>query len=195
MVLSQVWATAEAASQGIPAFGTRKGPHSLILLATQAQAAVQAQPKALEIVREAAQEASQPRCRRNPAPELAFYRKYTEAILRRYMKLSLEVGRVPSLLGRELFRGNISHGRVTSFEDVVIFVHDVDQCLNKLSPGQQHLVRRIALQEYTQSETSAMLGISLRTVVRRYTETLDALTRMLLDKRMLSPKEESGGGV
>ena len=44
-----------------------------------------------------------------PKLELAFYRKYTEAMLRRYLRLSMEVGRVPSLMGREMFRGHVSH--------------------------------------------------------------------------------------
>lgn len=39
-----------------------------------------------------------------PRVELAFYRKYTEGMLRRYLRLSMNSGRVPSLLGRELFR-------------------------------------------------------------------------------------------
>ena len=33
------------------------------------------------------------------APELAFYRKYTEGMLRRYVRLSMEAGRAPSLAG------------------------------------------------------------------------------------------------
>jgi hypothetical protein len=54
------------------------------------------------------------------APELAFYRKYTEGMLRRYVRLSMEAGRAPSLLGREMFRGKVTSYRVHSFEDVVI---------------------------------------------------------------------------
>lgn len=120
-----------------------------------------------------------------------FYRKYTEAMLRRYVTMSMEAGRVPSLLGRELFRGNVTHYNVKSFEDVVIFVHDVEKCLAKLGSGQQHLVRRIALQEYTQGETAAMLGLSLRTVVRNYSDAIDRLTRIFLEKGMLQPLSAS----
>lgn len=120
-----------------------------------------------------------------------FYRKYTEAMLRRYITMSMEAGRVPSLLGRELFRGNVTHYKVHSFEDVVIFVHDVENCLDKLGKGQQHLIRRIALEEYTQGETAAMLGVSLRSVVRNYTDALDRLTRLFLEKGMLQPLSAS----
>ncbi len=123
-------------------------------------------------------------------PELAFYRKYTEGMLRRYMRLSMEAGRAPSLLGREMFRGKVTNYRVHGFDDVVIFVHDVDRCMAKLDEEQQHLIRRIALQEYTQGETATILGLSLRTVVRRYAEALDRLTGIFLERRLLEPQKE-----
>ncbi len=121
------------------------------------------------------------------SPELAFYRKYTEGMLRRYMNMSMESGRVPSLLGKEMFRGRVTNYRVQSFEDVVIFVHDVGKCLRKLSTFQQLLIERIALQQYTQGEAAAMLGLSLRTVVRRYGRTLDELTAIFLANGLLEP--------
>ncbi|MDE1176732.1 MAG: hypothetical protein PW789_08990 [Edaphobacter sp.] len=120
-------------------------------------------------------------------PELAFYRKYTEALLRRYTRLSMESGRAPSLLGREMFRGNVTHYKVEGFDDVVIFVHDVEQCLKLLSPDEVYVLRRIAIQEYTQAETAAMLRLPIRTLVRRYDRALDALTRIFLDRRLLKP--------
>lgn len=130
-----------------------------------------------------------------PRPELAFYRKYTEAMLRRYMRLSLSVGRMPALLGHDAFRGKMSTYRVTSFEDSVIFVHDVEKCLKKLDSFSQQLIRRISLQEYTQGEAAGILRISLRTVVRRYGETIDTLTQVFIDHRLLDidPMDESSG--
>lgn len=124
-----------------------------------------------------------------PAPraELAFYRKYTEALLRRYLRMSTETGRVPSLLGRELFRGNVSHYRVNSFEDVVLFCMDVEKCLARLNAEEKDLVRRISLQQYTQGETAAMLGFSLRHVVMHYGLALDRLTKLFLERKLLEP--------
>jgi len=91
---------------------------------------------------------AQDEAQRQAAPEMAFYRKYTEGMLRRYVRLSMEAGRAPSLLGREMFRGKVTSYRVHGFDDVVIFVHDVEMCLTKLNKGQQYLIKRIALQEY-----------------------------------------------
>lgn len=125
---------------------------------------------------------------RRPVPhQLAFYRKYTEALLRRYTKMSMESGRAPSLLGREMFRGNVTHYKVQGFDDVVIFVHDVEQCLKLLDRDELHLIRRIAVQEYTQMEVAATLNLPTRTLVRRYDRALDVLTRIFLERRLLQP--------
>ncbi|HZC44089.1 MAG TPA: hypothetical protein VE195_07940 [Acidobacteriaceae bacterium] len=131
--------------------------------------------------------------RMHPKPEMAFYRKYTEAMLRRYARLSLSVGRMPALLGHDAFRGKMSTYRVTSFEDSVIFVYDVEKCLKKLDGFSQELIRRIALQEYTQGEAAGLLRVSLRTIVRRYGEAIDGLTHIFLERRLLNvdPMAES----
>ncbi len=108
-------------------------------------------------------------------------------MLRRYLRLSMETGRVPSLLGREMFRGHVTSYRVHGFDDVVIFVHDVERCLTKLNETQRTLIERIALQEYTQGETARMMGVSLRTVVRRYAAAVDLLTAIFLETGLLEP--------
>jgi len=125
--------------------------------------------------------------RHQTVPELAFYRKYTEGLLRRYLKMSMESGRAPSLLGREMFRGNVTHYRVQGFDDVVIFVHDVEKCLATLDEEQQLLIERIALQEYTLNETAGMMGLHLWTVNRGYFDALDVLTKMFLERKLLEP--------
>jgi hypothetical protein len=118
---------------------------------------------------------------------VAFYRKYTEALLRRYVKMAMEAGRAPSLLGRELFRGNVTHYRVQAFDDVVIFVHDVERCLASLDYGQQILIDRVALQEYTHAEAADLLRLPIRTLIRRYERALDEITQMFLDRKLLEP--------
>jgi len=121
----------------------------------------------------------------SPPPELAFYRKYTQALLRRYMRLSMGAGRVPSLIGRELFRGNVTHYRVHGLEDVVIFCHDVEKRLQQLKDLDRELIKRVGLQQFSQGEAAVMLGISLRNCVRQYAEALDRLTLWFLKDRLL----------
>lgn len=137
-------------------------------------------PPASSEVQPASQPASIP-------PELAFYRKYTEGLLRRYLRCSMEAGKVPSLLGKEMFRGKVSSYRMESFEDIIIFIHDVERCLDRLDEDQQQLVARIALQEYTVEETAELTGLRPKTVVRRYRQAIDRLTRIFLSVEMLHP--------
>jgi len=116
---------------------------------------------------------------------IAFYRKRTELLLRRYLLVSLQTGRVPSLIGNCVFRGKASSYRMHSFEDAVIFLFDIEKCLKKIDPLGRELIARIALQEYTQEETAKLIGKSLRCVVRKYADTLYTLSRIFLDSKLL----------
>ncbi|MDE1163746.1 MAG: sigma factor-like helix-turn-helix DNA-binding protein [Acidobacteriaceae bacterium] len=139
---------------------------------------------------EPVQEAAAPKPR--PKPELAFYRKYTEAMLRRYLRMATESGRVPSMLGRELFRSKVTSYKVQSFEDVVIFCFDMERCLGKLTEGEREVIKRVALQEYTHGETAMMMGLSLRAVVMKYGQALDRLTGILLAAKLMEPQGGRG---
>lgn len=113
-------------------------------------------------------------------PDLWLYRDRTLSLLRRYMRLSVEVGRLPSLLGREFFRSRVTCYRMTTIEDAVIFVHDVDLALARLDELEKALVARLVLLEYTQDEVAASLGCGRRTIGRRFPEALDRLSEFFL---------------
>ncbi len=118
-------------------------------------------------------------------PELSIYRDHTLALLRRYVRLSVEVGRLPSLLGREFFRAQVTSYQIASFEGIVIFVHDIERCVERLDVIGRQLIARIALEEYTFDEAVALLRIPRRTLVRRYHEALDQLSDMFLRAGLL----------
>ena len=122
---------------------------------------------------------------RVPDASLGFYRRYTEVFLRRYMQLSLRMGQVPSVLGSCMFRGRVSSRPTRTFEDTVALVLDVEKCMKKLTAEDREVIARVALQEYTQEEAAELLGMSHRTLVRRYADAMDALTRILLDVELL----------
>jgi hypothetical protein len=118
-------------------------------------------------------------------PDIWLYRKKTVALLQRYMRWSLEAGRVPSLLGRELFRSRITGLSSTTFEARVIFLHDVERCLNRLEMFDQQLVGRVCLQEYDHEAAARILHCTRRTVERRLPELLDELSGMFLQAELL----------
>lgn len=119
-------------------------------------------------------------------PELCLYRRRTTALLRAYLHYSVEVGRLPSILGRELFRGRATAYRMSSFEDAVIFVHDVESALERLSVFHQQVIALVVLQDCTQEEASEILCCARRTVVREFPEALDFLSGAFLEGGLLN---------
>jgi hypothetical protein len=120
-----------------------------------------------------------------PVVTLAFYRKHTERTLRRYLYASMQVGRSPSILGDPVARGWCSSRPVRTFEDAVIFVLDVERCLDKLGSLDRQMLSRIVLQEYTQAEAASLIGMSVRAISYKFPEALDRLTEKLLESELL----------
>ncbi len=108
------------------------------------------------------------------------YRRRTVALLRRYARASVEVGRLPSLLGREFFRSRVTSYTMRNFEDVVIFVTDMEQAIEKLNPLEKKLLAMNVLEEYTIPEVARLLGCTQRTMERFLQDALDELSRILL---------------
>ncbi len=119
-------------------------------------------------------------------PDVWLYRDRTIALLRRYFRISIEVGRLPSLVGREVFRGRVTAYRMRTFEDAVIFVHDVEHGLEQLDAFERELIGKIIFQEYTHDEAAHLMGCWRRTVGRRFPEALDRLSEIFLEGGVLS---------
>lgn len=120
-----------------------------------------------------------------PRDELRAYRDRTIALLRRYFMLSIETGRLPSLLGREFFRAKCSSYRLVTFEDAVIFVHDVEQSLTQLDPFSKMVIARIILHGCTLDEAARLLRKGRMTVIRYCDAALDNLSEIFLRKGLL----------
>jgi hypothetical protein len=119
-------------------------------------------------------------------PSLWLYRERTIALLKRYLRISIEVGRLPSVLGRELFRSKVTSYRMSSFEDGVIFVHDVENALNQLPRFSRELIAAVLFQEYTQAEAARALRCGRRTIVREFPVALDQISEILLEGGLLN---------
>lgn len=124
-------------------------------------------------------------------PDLWLYRKKTTSLLRRYMRWSLEAGRVPSLLGRELFRAKLTAYSATTFEARVIFLHDVERCLERLGSFDRQIIARVVLQEYDHEAAARLLQCDRKTIERRLPELIDELSDTFLKTELLERLPES----
>jgi len=112
--------------------------------------------------------------------ELWPYRRRTVALLRRYARASVEVGRLPSLLGREFFRTRVTSYTTRNFEDVVIFVVDMERAIEKLNPREKKMLAMNVLEEYIKPEVARLVGCTQRTAERFLQDALDQLSMILL---------------
>jgi|SRR5215470_17430421 len=131
--------------------------------------------------------------REDPEIDLWFYRQRTVSLLKRYARASVEIGRLPSLLGRECFRARLTSYSMKNFEDVVIFVHDMEQAINKLEPLQRRVVGMSVLEDYSPAEVARLLGCSMRSVERFIPDAIDELSRVLLMAGLLDKTPWANG--
>jgi hypothetical protein len=121
-----------------------------------------------------------------PRPEISLYRGRTIGLLRRYFRMSIELGRMPSVISRDFFRAKVTSYRMSSFEDVVILVHDVERCILRLDDGARDAIVRVILQEYTHDEAARLLHVPRRTLTDRVFSALDQLSEEFLRLGLLS---------
>lgn len=118
-------------------------------------------------------------------PELSLYRPRTLALLRRYLRISSAVGRLPSAIAREVFRAKVSHYRIHTFEESVIFVLDVERALARLHHDDQQVIARVVFQGHSHDAAARLLGWKRRTVTRLLCEALDRLSELMLARGLL----------
>jgi len=121
----------------------------------------------------------------DPRPEISCYRGQTFAIVRHFFEISSQVGRLPSLLGREFFRARVTHHAIPSFEDQAVFVRDVELCFARLSEPHAEMITLVALYSFSRDEVAEMLRASKTWVNHRVAEALDALGEIFLQARLL----------
>jgi hypothetical protein len=119
------------------------------------------------------------------------YRGRTVAMLRRYLRHSMECGRLPSILGSEFFRAKVTSYTVVTFEDRVIFAHDMETCLEKLDEFSRQLIGRHILQEHDRWATARLLHCNEKTVRRLTPIALDLLGEILVEVGLLECLEAS----
>lgn len=117
--------------------------------------------------------------------ERRILRGRTIGMLRRYLRYSIETGRLPSVLGQEFFRAKVTVYNVVTFEDRVIFVLDMERCLDQLDEFSRQLIARRILQEHDRWTTARLLRCGEKTVRRWTPYALDLLAEILVKMGLL----------
>jgi hypothetical protein len=113
------------------------------------------------------------------------YRPYTRALLRRYFRMAVDIGRLPSILGGLCFRARVSAYQLHTFEDAVIFVHDIERVFDRVERHHMEIIAGVVLLEYSIPEAALRLGITVQRAERRYAAALDSLSAVLLEVGLL----------
>lgn len=118
---------------------------------------------------------------------MANYRPYTRALLRRYFRVAVDIGRLPSILGGLCFRARVSSYKLNTFEDAVIFVHDIERVFDRVALNYMEIIAGVILLDHSLPEAALRLGITVQRAERRYAAALDALSSVLLEVGLLRP--------
>jgi hypothetical protein len=117
-----------------------------------------------------------------------FFRGQTLAIIRHFFEIASQIGRLPSILGREFFRARVSHHAIPSFEEQAVFVHDVERALGRLNDDDAEVIALVGLFQYSLDEAAALLGRSRTNVAVRFADSVDRLAELFLTAGLLQEK-------
>ncbi len=121
----------------------------------------------------------------DPEPETVCYRGQALAIVRNFFEMSCELGRLPSILGREFFRAKVSHHAIPSFEDKALFAHDVRKSLGKLDEDEMKVLTLVGLYDLNLDEAAEILHWSAGYISQRFAEAMTRVTQIFLDNGVL----------
>jgi hypothetical protein len=126
--------------------------------------------------------------------EYSMFRAHTLKLLRHYLRLSLDYGRIPSVLGGEMMRARVSNTRMHTIEDETIFIHDMNRCLERELDGDElRLMALIVFMEHTFEEAALILHYSEKQLRRKFPPIMDRLTRAFFEREFLNHEKLMGG--
>ena len=120
----------------------------------------------------------------------SFERTRTMALLYRFLRTAMSVGRMPSLVGREIFRTRVGARPASAFENAVVFVCDVEKCLAELEPLEQRLIAYCVLENRSEWEASRQFQASQGFISRHLGHALDVLHVTFCKRGILPPLPE-----
>src|SRR6266567_1055590 len=125
--------------------------------------------------------------------EYSMFRTHTLKLLQHYLRLSLDYGRIPSVLGGEVMRARVSHSKLHTIEDETIFIHDMNRCLERELDGEElRLLALIVFMEHTFEEAAVILQYSEKQLRRNFPPIMDRLTRAFFQREFLNQAKLMG---
>ena len=121
----------------------------------------------------------------------SFERTRTMVLLQRFLRTALSLGRMPSLVGREIFCTRVQARPPSAFEDSVLFVCDVEKCLAQLNPLEQRLIAYCILENRSEWEASRQFHASQGLISRHLGHALDFLYLTFCQRGLLKPIPEA----
>jgi len=116
-----------------------------------------------------------------------FERMRTLALLRRFFRAALQLGRLPSLMGRETLPSLTAAPAARVFENVVVFVCDVERCLEQLGSFDRRLLACCVFEDHTEWEAARRFHRAQSVISRRLGLLLDHLHAEFIRKGLLTP--------
>jgi DNA-directed RNA polymerase specialized sigma24 family protein len=116
---------------------------------------------------------------------LCFARAHTHGLLRRFLYTAIQPCRIGSTLHAVRDHGWVSSRTITTFEDAMIFVHDMERCLDALPSLDRDILTRVVIQEHTHEDAAVLLGMSTRALSYKLPAAMDRLTAKLIEAELL----------
>jgi hypothetical protein len=112
------------------------------------------------------------------------------SLLVRYIRTSLSAGRIPSLLGYGFHRTSVRSRPHYAIEESVVFVCDVEKCLEDLPPFERSLIAYCILENRSEWEAARHFQRTQPEISRRLGRLLDRLYATFCRKGLLAPLQD-----
>ena len=113
-------------------------------------------------------------------------RRRAVGVLLRYVKTALSVGRIPSPMGMLYVPARTRSKPHSALEDAVVFVCDIELCLEMLSEFDRHLVAFCIYEHHSEWEAARHFHKPQTEISRRLSRSLERLHAVFCKRGILS---------
>jgi hypothetical protein len=111
-------------------------------------------------------------------------------VLLRYVRTALSVGRIPSPMGMLYVPARTRSRPHSALEDAVVFVCDIELCLEMLAEFDRHIVAFCIYEHHSEWEAARHFQKPQPEISRRLSRSLERLHAMFCQRGILQPMPE-----